>query len=70
MPIPEVAESFAGSVNQVTLGADSQSGGTRTSTVTIGGAKNMVYGGSPEDAGQKPAIAMAKTRNPIIIGEI
>ncbi len=57
MPIPNVAESFAGSVNQVTLGADSQSGGSRTSTVTIGGAKNVVYGGSPEDAGQKPVIA-------------
>lgn len=58
MPIPDVAESFAGSVNKVTLGADSQSGGSRTSTVTIGGAKNVVYGGSPEDAGQKPAVAM------------
>jgi len=42
MPVPEVAESFAGSVNRVTLGATSESGGTRTSTVTVGGARNVV----------------------------
>ena len=58
MPIPEVAESFAGSVNLITLGATKDDGGTRSSTVTIGGAKNVVYGGSGEDAGQTPVIAM------------
>ena len=58
MPVPEIAESFPGSVNRVTLGATKDSGGHRTSTVTIGGAKNVVYGGSPEDAGEKPVIAM------------
>ncbi|MHC4170872.1 MAG: acetyl-CoA decarbonylase/synthase complex subunit delta [Planctomycetota bacterium] len=58
MPVPEVAESFAGSVNRITLGATSDQGGTRTSTVTIGGAKNVVYGGSPEDSGETPVIAM------------
>ena len=58
MPVPEVAESFAGSVNKVTLGATKDGGGTRTSTVTIGGARNVVYGGSIEEAGQKPVIAM------------
>lgn len=58
MPVPEVAESFIGSVNRVTLGADAGSGGHRTSTVTIGGAKNVVYGGAAEDAGEKPVIAM------------
>ena len=51
MSIPEIAESFVGSVNRVTLGATQDSGGTRTSTVTVGGAKNVVYGGSPEDVG-------------------
>ena len=58
MPIPGVVENFAGSVNRVTLGATAETGGTRTSTVTIGGAKNVVYGGSPEDTGEKPVIAM------------
>ncbi|MHC4193718.1 MAG: CO dehydrogenase/acetyl-CoA synthase subunit delta [Planctomycetota bacterium] len=58
MPVPEIAESFAGSVNRVTLGATKDSGGTRASTVTVGGARNVVYGGSFEDASEKPVIAM------------
>lgn len=58
MPVPEISESFTGSVNRVTLGAAKDNGGTRTSTVTVGGARNMVYGGSPSDAGEKPVIAM------------
>ena len=58
MPVPEVAESFTGTVNKVTLGAAKDGGGTRTSTVTVGGARNVVYGGSIEDAGEKPVIAM------------
>ena len=58
MPVPEVKESFAGSVNRVTLGATKDSGGTRTSTITIGGARNVVYGGSVEEAGEKPVIAI------------
>lgn len=58
MPVPEVTDSFAGSVNRITLGATKDEGGTRSSTVTIGGAKNVVYGGSPEDAGETPVVAM------------
>ena len=58
MQVPEVAESFAGSVNRVTLGATKDNGGTRTSTVTVGGAQNVAYGGSIEQAGEKPVIAM------------
>ena len=58
MPVPEVKESFAGSVNRVTLGATKDGGGTRTSTVTVGGARNVVYGGSIEEASEKPVIAM------------
>ncbi len=58
MPVPEIVESFTGSVNRVTIGATKANGGTRTSTVTIGGAKNVVYGGDFEDAGEKPAVAM------------
>jgi len=58
MPVPEVKESFASSVNRVTLGATKDSGGTRTSTITVGGARNVVYGGSVEEAGEKPVIAI------------
>ncbi len=58
MPIPKVAESFVDSVNRVTLGATKDTGGSRTSTVTIGGASNVVYGGSNADAGEKPIIAI------------
>ena len=58
MPVPEVAESFTGSVNRLTLGATKDDGGTRTSTVTIGGAKNVVYGGSADQMGEKPVVAM------------
>jgi acetyl-CoA decarbonylase/synthase complex subunit delta len=52
MPVPEVVEGFTGSVNRVTLG-----GGQR-SIVIVGGARNVVYGGAPSDAGQRPMIAM------------
>jgi acetyl-CoA decarbonylase/synthase complex subunit delta len=58
MPVPEVADSFAGQVNKITLGATEADGGTRTKTVTIGGAKNVVYGGAFEDTGEKPVIAI------------
>ena len=58
MPVPEVIDSFTGSVNRVTIGATKANGGTRTSTVTVGGAKNVVYGGDFGDAGEKPVVAM------------
>jgi len=58
MPVPQVTESFTGSVNKITLGATKDNGGTRASTVTIGGASNVVYGGSSANAGEKPVIAM------------
>ncbi|MHC4227734.1 MAG: acetyl-CoA decarbonylase/synthase complex subunit delta, partial [Planctomycetota bacterium] len=58
MPVPEIAESYAGSVNVVALGATKEDGGTRSSTVTVGGARNVVYGGVPEDTGEKPVVAM------------
>jgi acetyl-CoA decarbonylase/synthase complex subunit delta len=58
MPVPEVAQSFTGSVNRITLGATKDNGGTRTSVVTVGGANNVVYGGSSDEKGEKPVIAM------------
>jgi len=58
MPVPEIAESFSGSVNRITLGATKDNGGTRTSTVTVGGAKSVVYGGDTSNLSEKPVIAM------------
>ncbi|UCF42379.1 MAG: acetyl-CoA decarbonylase/synthase complex subunit delta [Planctomycetota bacterium] len=58
MPVPEIVESFTGSVNKVTLGATKDDGGTRTSKVTVGGARNVVYGGSGEETSEKPVIAL------------
>jgi acetyl-CoA decarbonylase/synthase complex subunit delta len=53
MPLPAVQESYAGRVNEVTLG-----GGTRKKQVTIGGAKTIVYGGDRTVTGRRPVIAI------------
>jgi len=58
MAVPEIAESYTGSVNRLTLGATSQSGGTRSTTVVVGGAANVVYGGSDTQASERPVIAI------------
>jgi acetyl-CoA decarbonylase/synthase, CODH/ACS complex subunit delta len=58
MPVPEVVEGFAGAVTRVSLGAGRDGGGTRGAPITVGGARNVVYGGSPGDAGHRPVIAM------------
>ena len=58
MSIPEIADNYTGSVNRVTLGATKENGGTRTSTITVGGACNVTYAGAPEQASEKPVIAM------------
>jgi len=58
MQVPEVSEGFTGSVNKITIGSTKADGGTRTSTVTVGGARNVVYGGSVEDRSEKPVIAL------------
>lgn len=57
MPVPKIAENFKGSVNEVTIGATSADGGSRSSTVIVGGAANCVYGGSGDKAGRVPVIA-------------
>lgn len=58
MPIPEITDNYASSVNRVTIGATKENGGSRNSTITVGGSKNVVYGGSLDQAGEKPVIAM------------
>ena len=58
MALPELTDVYSGTVNEVTLGATSESGGTRTSTVTIGGARTIAYGDKREATGKKPVIAI------------
>jgi acetyl-CoA decarbonylase/synthase complex subunit delta len=58
MPVPTIADSFKGAVSRVTIGATRDAGGTRTSTVTVGGQTNVVCGGTPEALGEKPVIAV------------
>jgi acetyl-CoA decarbonylase/synthase complex subunit delta len=58
MQVPQISQSYVGSVNRVTIGATKDAGGTRSSAVTVGGARNVVYGGSLENAGEKPVIAI------------
>jgi acetyl-CoA decarbonylase/synthase complex subunit delta len=53
MPLPAVQESYSGSVNEVTLG-----GGSRKTTVKIGGAKTIPYGGDAPATGRRPVIAI------------
>jgi len=53
MPLPAVQESYSGRVNEVTLG-----GGTRKKTLTIGGARTIVYGGDRTVTGNRPLIAI------------
>ena len=58
MEIANVVEKWTGVVQEVTIGATKEEGGTRGKTVAIGGANSlpfMDFDGSP---GHKPAIAM------------
>jgi len=58
MSIPEIADNYSGSVNRITLGATKENGGSRISTITVGGSRNVVYGGGADQAGEKPMIAI------------
>lgn len=58
MSVPEIANNYTGSVNRITLGATKENGGTRTSTITVGGSRNVVYGGGEDQVGEKPMIAI------------
>ena len=53
MPLPAFKESYSGQVNEITLG-----GGTRQKTVTVGGAKNVPFGGDRAATGRRPVIAV------------
>lgn len=57
MPVPDAGDSWSGKVNEVTLGATNESGGTRGKTITVGGAQVMPFAGERQKRGNRPAIA-------------
>jgi acetyl-CoA decarbonylase/synthase complex subunit delta len=58
MNIPDVSERWTSKVNPVVIGATSADGGTRTSTVTVGGATTLPFLAFEGDVGRPPAIAV------------
>jgi len=58
MSVPDVAEKWAGRINTVEIGATAEQGGTRTSTVTLGGAAALPFLGFEGSLGARPAIAV------------
>jgi acetyl-CoA decarbonylase/synthase, CODH/ACS complex subunit delta len=58
MAVPAIEEKWAGQVTEVVLGATEADGGTRSHTVTVGGAKGMPYVGGVDTMGHRPKIVM------------
>jgi acetyl-CoA decarbonylase/synthase complex subunit delta len=58
MEVPEVAERWNAGVNELTLGATAAEGGTRTSTVTIGGERSVPFMTMDGAVGRRPVVAM------------
>ncbi len=58
MEIPNLADKWTSGVNEVTLGATKESGGSRQQSVYIGGAKSIPFMDFDGKPGHKPLIAM------------
>lgn len=58
MEIPNVAEKWTSNVNEITIGATKEEGGTREKKVTIGGSKCIPFMDFDGSQGHKPVIAM------------
>jgi len=58
MPFEMPVEKWSAAVNTVTLGATSAEGGTRTSTVTVGGAATLPFLHFEGETANRPLIAM------------
>lgn len=58
MPVEILKDNWPGAVRTVTIGATSADGGTRTSTVTVGGEKNLPFLHFETKAPNHPAIAL------------
>ena len=58
MPVPDVTERFSGTINEVTIGATSEEGGSREKTVTIGGETGLPMLGFEAEYPHPPALAL------------
>src|SRR4030067_3690001 len=58
MPIEIPKDTGPGPVRTVTIGASASDGGTRTSTVTVGGQKNLPFLHFENKAPNRPAVAI------------
>ncbi len=58
MDVPDVKEQWNAGVNELTLGATAAEGGTRTSTVTIGGERTVPFMKMDGQVGHRSVIAM------------
>jgi acetyl-CoA decarbonylase/synthase complex subunit delta len=56
--VPDTSEKWTSSINAVVLGATADQGGTRTSTVTVGGAGALPFLGFEGSVGRRAAIAV------------
>ena len=58
MAVPDVKERYSGAINEVTIGATAEEGGSRTSTVTIGGETGFPMLAFEADYPNPPAFAL------------
>jgi acetyl-CoA decarbonylase/synthase complex subunit delta len=56
--LSDAKEKWAGAINALAIGATAQGGGTRTSTVTVGGANSLPFMHYEGQTPNRPAIAM------------
>jgi acetyl-CoA decarbonylase/synthase complex subunit delta len=61
MPIEIPKDNWPGAVKTVTLGATAQNGGTRTSTVTIGGERTLPFLHFEDSPPHRPLVALEMT---------
>ena len=58
MPVEIPKDTWPGTVRTVTIGATAAEGGTRTSTITVGGEKNMPFLHFETKAPNRPVVAV------------
>ena len=58
MDIPDVSQKWSGTISTVVIGATAEEGGTRTGTVTIGGASTLPFMAFDGELGSRPPIAV------------
>ncbi len=57
MDIPDVKEKWIGKINEITIGATKEDGGTRTSVVKVGGHTTLPFLTFEGEMGNKPVVA-------------